>query len=142
MRHYFMRLQNRAGTVGRSPKRRGITAVQTALVLVAVATGVIAGVRGIGNLANNDMEDTAVRVGDPALLVGKFSHSRGLRNNSGGNSGSNSGSNSGNNSGNSSGNNSGGNNSGNSGNNAGGNGGSNAGGSGNSGGGEQGGLCP
>ena len=70
-----------------TPRRHGFTAVQTALVLVLIATAVVAGVRSMGSMLQTDMNDTAARVGNPAALAGKFTNSGYPGSGSGGNSG-------------------------------------------------------
>ncbi len=55
--------------------RKGITAVQAGLVLVVVTGAVIGTVQVVGTASNDDMEQTAGEVGDPASLTGRFGDS-------------------------------------------------------------------
>ena len=70
----------------RKQTRRAASVVQVALVLAAVTAAVFVSVQFLGTTTNDDLDQTAGEVGDPASLVGRFG--------SGSNSGTNSGTNS------------------------------------------------
>ena len=52
--------------------RRGVSAVQAALVLVLIAGAVIVAARSMSTPASNDMNNTASEIGDPSKLADRF----------------------------------------------------------------------
>ena len=89
---FFVTWRRGRGLLCQPPRfRRGNTQAQTAVILVLIAVGVIAGVRMLGTNVSNDVAVTATGVGNPASLVGRFGNS-GSSSSSSGSSGSSSGS--------------------------------------------------
>lgn len=57
---------------GRLLRRRGMSAVQTAVVLVLIAVVVFIGVRSMSTNTSTDLETTADGLADPSKLVDRF----------------------------------------------------------------------
>jgi len=56
----------------RTIRRRGMSAVQTAVVLVLIAAVVFIGVRNMSTNTSDDLETTAEGLADPSKLVDRF----------------------------------------------------------------------
>lgn len=52
--------------------RKGVSSVQTALLVVAIGIVVVAGVRTVGTSTRGELNQTATNVGDPATLVQRY----------------------------------------------------------------------
>ncbi|MCA9188744.1 MAG: hypothetical protein R3E01_35695 [Pirellulaceae bacterium] len=55
-----------------SRRKRGISAVQTAVVLALLAAGLFLGVRSLGTNTSSELDQTASEIGDPSSLVDRF----------------------------------------------------------------------
>ena len=49
--------------------RKGVSSLQTALLVAAIGIVVVAGVRAVGTSTRGELNQTATNVGDPATLV-------------------------------------------------------------------------
>jgi uncharacterized membrane protein len=65
-------------------RRRGVSTVQVAVVMVVVTLVVIATVNSLGSRTSSEMQDTAGRIGDPSTLPARFSTDYKSSNGSGG----------------------------------------------------------
>lgn len=55
-------------------QRRGMSVMQTAVVLVLIAAAVFVAARALSTSASSDLQDTAGGIADPSKLADRFAH--------------------------------------------------------------------
>jgi hypothetical protein len=72
IRRNFNALQSGRQAAKRRVQRRGVSLVQTSLVLVLIAAAVFFALRGLSTNTATDLEETADGIADPAQLADRF----------------------------------------------------------------------